>query len=636
MPKMLVWAAGVLLSAGVTTITTPAAQAQSASVQRCMDRLGAEHQAWRASQGLDTEVGVSMDQIGEWERICSAQRTRRSTTPQPRRTATQSEAAAQRAAQSVIAAATPPVSPWVPSPAQQQCILGKMTAYVRDRDLNGLDSRIPETKSAEFRAQCGEPQAAQGQTASLSGAAAAASTQGAATIRADSSFNGGCQHYVLDRREYFPISRPRPCPAGVSVRIPTAQDAASGRSVTMTIAPPGAPRAVIEFKGTSQLLGFGNSSRTWGDNAQLTIRSVNGKPHEGSCGVGFNRSGAAAQPQAIMSCSANAPRPGNSGFGGFDMQFSFNLDDAQTWVANQSPVSAWQAAVIAMFDALDPNRPLALSGDNISGRSATAPSPVLFGLRIGDRWPASVPACAARVRTPGYPCLGTAGQNQAVKPAFGDTPYRTLQIVPSATQIETEFPGLRALADPGAMLIMAFVDQRNILTGIGLQFMTGSNADMVAVSHVLDRRFGPEKRMLTKRITNAATGGFTAASYRIWERPNMTVRFGKSELAPDSALAVTQIFTPQFAREVFGEAASETGAPPVATRSPTGLPQGRMTDAGPVVIVDETNPYIRQARISMQAREKCELSVRGRVWEDDETQRIVQECTDREIRRAKR
>jgi hypothetical protein len=125
---------------------------------------------------------------------------------------------------------------------------------------------------------------------------------------------------------------------------------------------------------------------------------------------------------------------------------------------------------------------------------------------------------------------------------------------------------------------------------------------------------------------------------------NMTVRFGKSELAPDSALAVTQIFTPQFAREVFGEAASETGARPVASRNPAGLPQGRKTtqellqqaaNAAPVVVVDETDPVIREARISMQAREKCELSVRGRVWESDETQRIVQECTEREMRRAR-
>ncbi len=415
--------------------------------------------------------------------------------------------------------------------------------------------------------------------------------------------------------------------------------------MTLTIAPPGAPRAVVEFKGTSQLLGFGNSSRAIGDSAQLTIKSVNGKPHEGSCGVQFNRWGAAAQPQATMSCSGIAPRPGNSGFTRFDLQFSFILDDGRSWVANQSPVAAWQAAVIAMFDALDPDRPLGLAGDNISGRSATAPSPVLFGLRIGDRWPANLPACSARVQTPGYPCIGKAGQDQLVKPAFGDTPYRTLQIVPSATQIEAEFPGLRALADPEAVLIMAFVDQRNILTGIGLQFMAGSNADMAAVSNVLDRRFGPEKRMLMKRIANAANGGFTAASYRIWERPNLTVRFGKSELAPASALAVTQIFTPQFAREVFGEAASETGAPALAPRRPADPLQGRKTaqellqeaaNTRPVVVVDETNPYIRQARISMQAREKCELSVRGRVWEDDETQRIVQECTDREIRRARR
>ncbi len=98
------------------------------------------------------------------------------------------------------------------SPAAQQCILGKMTAYVRDRDLKGLDSRIPEAKSAEFRAQCGEPEDTSAQAVPPSGAAAPPAFQSAAAVRADRSFNVGCQSYTLDRREVFPIGRPRACP----------------------------------------------------------------------------------------------------------------------------------------------------------------------------------------------------------------------------------------------------------------------------------------------------------------------------------------------------------------------------------------------------------------------------------------
>ncbi len=48
--------------------------------------------------------------------------------------------------------------------------------------------------------------------------------------------------------------------------------------------------------------------------------------------------------------------------------------------------------------------------------------------------------------------------------------------------------------------------------------------------------------------------------------------------------------------------------------------------AAPVVTINESNPAALEGRRSLEARMKCEASVKGRVWADDETQAIVERC----------
>lgn len=56
--------------------------------------------------------------------------------------------------------------------------------------------------------------------------------------------------------------------------------------------------------------------------------------------------------------------------------------------------------------------------------------------------------------------------------------------------------------------------------------------------------------------------------------------------------------------------------------------------AAPVVTINESNPAALEGRRSLEARMKCEASVKGRVWTDDETQAIVEKCYKDEMQRS--
>lgn len=89
---------------------------------------------------------------------------------------------------------------------------------------------------------------------------------------------------------------------------------------------------------------------------------------------------------------------------------------------------------------------------------------------------------------------------------------------------------------------------------------------------------------------------------------------------------------------VADAAATTTTAQPAPVRPMSDSERQRAFDraarAAPVVTINESNPAALEGRRSLEARLKCEASVKGRVWTDDATQAIVEKCYKDEMQRS--
>jgi hypothetical protein len=239
----------------------------------------------------------------------------------------------------------PPVSPAVPNPAAQQCILGKMTAYVRDRDLKGLDSTVSATQSAEFLAQCGVPPGVQGQAAiQRPGLLPLPPGPGDGPFR----FSGHCSGFTLGGRDLHDAGA---CPDGIELAVPTAVSNRPQKArLTLRVPNPRAPVMVLDLTAASQ---------KYGDNdiIEFEFSPVTPLPFSWSAMDGLHctfvkypadgmvRQLPKIQPNATLNC-------------GFDESRMSNIDKMRFgFFATSADVAAFRAAFIAAHDALNPGQP---------------------------------------------------------------------------------------------------------------------------------------------------------------------------------------------------------------------------------------------------------------------------------------
>lgn len=242
-------------------------------------------------------------------------------------------------------AAAPQTASGMPSPAAQQCILAKMTAYVRDRDLRGLDSRIPEALSAQFRAQCGVPPEAPAQ----------ASIQQPGLLPVPPSpadgryrFSGHCNGFTLGGRDYHDAG---PCPGGVELAVPTTTSNRPQKTrLTLRVPNPRAPVLVLDLVSASQ---------RYGDNdiIEFEFTPVSALPFSWAQPDGLHctfvknpadgmvRQFPKIQPGATLTCGLDESRMANID----KMRFGFFTASAD--------IPAFRAALIAAHDRLNPGRP---------------------------------------------------------------------------------------------------------------------------------------------------------------------------------------------------------------------------------------------------------------------------------------
>lgn len=87
-------------------------------------------------------------------------------------------------------------------------------------------------------------------------------------------------------------------------------------------------------------------------------------------------------------------------------------------------------------------------------------------------------------------------------------------------------------------------------------------------------------------------------------------------------------------------AATASNAPPKLAAAPPMSQDERQrafekaARGAPVVTLNEANPAALEGRRALEARMKCEASVKGRVWTDDETQAMVERCFKDEMQRS--
>lgn len=233
----------------------------------------------------------------------------------------------------------------MPDPAAQQCILGKMTAYVRGRDLKGLDSKISPAQSAAFRAECGVPPEASGQSA--------IQQPGLLPLPPNPSdgryrFSGHCNGFTLSGRDYHDAG---PCPGGIELTVPTTSSNRPQKTrLTFRVPNPRAPVMTLDLTAATQEYGDNDIVKFvftpitplpfgWAATDGLECVFVKSPAN------GMARQFPKIQPSATLSC-------------GFDESRLANVDKMRFgFFASSADIVAFRSAFIAAHDALNPGRP---------------------------------------------------------------------------------------------------------------------------------------------------------------------------------------------------------------------------------------------------------------------------------------